>query len=124
MYTLVENIGYNTIRAYVCANDSVKKELIIGTELTQEPNGNELIDFIFEDNGPGFPDDIVRNGFSEGRTEWKDSSIKGTGIGMAYHAKILREHYGGDLIPEYRTDGQGNRIPGALLRVRLRVVQK
>lgn len=115
---IVQNVG----RAY--AEEKGKHKILsVHYENSVTSNGTPAIDFIFEDNGPGFPDDIIENGFIEGFSHWPNAKIQGTGTGMAYDTIIFRENYGGDIIPAKRLDAKGRPIPGARLIVRLPLVQ-
>jgi hypothetical protein len=89
------------------------KNAMIWATLTRE-GAKKWIDIFVDDDGQDPDDDIVEHGFQEGV-----SYLGGEGIGMAHHAKVLREHYNGDLTLEYRTDKHGVRIPGARVHIRL-----
>lgn len=85
-------------------------------------DGRKFKDIVFENDGDHFPDaDIVEHGFQDGVS--RHPHEQGTGTAMAYHKKILQDHYGGDITLEYRTDENGNRIPGARVRLRLPLAQ-
>lgn len=111
--TLAANIAQNAQRAGAT-------EVSVATVITKDKNGQQVVDFFFDNNGEDPPDEIVAHGFQQGKTKW-DHAV-GTGTGMAYHAQILRKHYSGDLSLQYRTDEQGNKIPGARVHLRLPLI--
>ncbi len=55
-----------------------------------EDGGEQFIDFSFEDNGPGFADDLLESLFEPYMT----TKARGTGLGLAIVKKIVEEHNG------------------------------
>lgn len=79
------------------------------------PSG--LISFLITDGVDPEPN-IVEHGFQYGVSHLGDE-----GIGMARHAQVIREHYGGHLTLEYRTNANGEKLPGARVHLRLLITQ-
>lgn len=85
---------HNLIKNSLEAGD--KKEtvsLTITTRTrTRHKEGNQFIELQLEDNGPGFPEDILEKIFDP----YVTTKTKGTGLGMSIVKKIIEEH-GGEL---------------------------
>lgn len=104
--SLLTNIKTNALKAYQLRatrqeyRRNEPKTLHVKIEIDQETQ--ELV-FIFEDQGPGFPEteinNIPRDGFRPGNSEW-EGVAKGTGIGMYIHQKMLQEHFNGSIKAE------------------------
>ena len=110
---LLPNIRTNTDKAYTdkgqLPSDKDRNPLYLKYELFTDDNGNEFVDMIFEDEGTGFPEEVLRDQFEGRVTKFK---VGGTGSGLKGDKKHLKP-YGGTLIAENRSEG------GARLRVRL-----
>jgi hypothetical protein len=82
-----------------------------------ERDGIVYGELIFRDeNGLGYPGEIVTEGFEHGNSYWGSDNVAGTGVGMNNHAQVLHNEYGGYIIPRvYREQEKvvdGVRIPG------------
>ncbi len=111
---LTDNIIQNTQKAYRAAGEMGKpidKPTLAISFQSEDPHH---IDILYDDNGTGFPPDIVEGGFKSGRTQW-EGGVKGTGTGMAFHADTLEKQYGGKLIPTNRIDANGTILGGRLI---------
>ncbi len=111
---LTDNIIQNTQKAYRAAGEMGKpidKPTLAISFQSEDPHH---IDILYDDNGTGFPQDIVEGGFKSGRTQW-EGGVQGTGTGMAFHADTLEKEYGGKLIPTNRIDANGTILGGRLI---------
>jgi nitrogen fixation/metabolism regulation signal transduction histidine kinase len=88
----IRQVLHNVIKnAFEAASDvpHESRRLTIATSLVHSDNG-EQIEMRFQDNGPGFPQDLLDRLFEPYVTTKK----KGTGIGLAIVKKIIEEHGG------------------------------
>ena len=108
---LLFNIAQNAYRSDAKAMEVWAEETKAGRKI--------WIDIFFDNDGADPDVDIVQNGFQRGVSHHEG----GEGIGMAHHAQVLREHYGGTLTLEYRTGQDGNRVNGARVRLRLPIAR-
>jgi len=81
--------------------------ITVATRLVQR-NGEDVVEIVVEDNGPGFQRDLIGQVFDP----YVTTKPRGTGLGLAIVRKIVEEH-GGHVEADNRTDG------GALVRVEL-----
>jgi nitrogen fixation/metabolism regulation signal transduction histidine kinase len=81
--------------------------ITVATRLVQR-NGEDVVEIVVEDNGPGFQRDLIGQAFDP----YVTTKPRGTGLGLAIVRKIVEEH-GGHVEADNRTDG------GALVRVEL-----
>jgi nitrogen fixation/metabolism regulation signal transduction histidine kinase len=81
--------------------------ITVATRLAQR-NGEEVVEIVVEDNGPGFQRDLIGQVFDP----YVTTKPRGTGLGLAIVRKIVEEH-GGHVEADNRTD------VGALVRVEL-----
>jgi nitrogen fixation/metabolism regulation signal transduction histidine kinase len=79
----------------------------VATERIEGPDGDSVI-LTVEDNGPGFPRELVGQAFDP----YVTSKTKGTGLGLAIVRKIVEEH-GGHVDAGNRSEG------GAFVRIEL-----
>jgi len=86
MRQLIHNLVKNALEAQ--QHKSVKI-INISTRIRSE-SGNDILDIIAEDKGPGFPLDIMDRLFEP----YVSSKPKGTGLGLAIVKKIVEEHSG------------------------------
>jgi len=81
--------------------------ITVATRLVQR-DGEDVVEIVVEDNGPGFQRDLIGQVFDP----YVTTKPRGTGLGLAIVRKIVEEH-GGHVEADNRTDG------GALVRVEL-----
>jgi nitrogen fixation/metabolism regulation signal transduction histidine kinase len=81
--------------------------ITVATRLVQR-NDEDVVEIVVEDNGPGFPRDLIGQAFDP----YVTTKPRGTGLGLAIVRKIVEEH-GGHAEADNRTDG------GARVRVEL-----
>ncbi len=105
--TIAQNIG----RYVVPSLGGQKPEVKVGGGVIETGEG-QFVEVVIEDNGPGYDESRIKDGFVVGGT-----GGKGEGTGMAFHRK-LTQSLGGDLYPAKRLDGQR----GARTVLRLKVV--
>lgn len=86
MRQLIHNLIKNALEAQ---NNKQAKVVNLSTRVRAEP-GNDVLDIIAEDEGPGFPLDIIDRLFEP----YVSSKPKGTGLGLAIVKKIVEEHSG------------------------------
>jgi len=86
MRQLVHNLLQNALEAQ---QGKFPKVVNLMTRITIEP-GNEVLEIVAEDEGPGFPVDIIDRLFEP----YVTSKAKGTGLGLAIVKKIVEEHNG------------------------------
>lgn len=111
--SLASNIMQNIAKAYKSAGALVWFPATTDLKIV-EKNGQKMLQVSIEDQGTGFPDEIVANGFQPSVTIWKNA--EGTGIGMYSQLRALRDHYRGDIIPENVFDESG-KVTGARLNI-------
>ena len=86
MRQLIHNLVKNALEAQ--QHKSVK--IVTLTTRVRSESGNDILDIIAEDKGPGFPLDIMDRLFEP----YVSSKPKGTGLGLAIVKKIVEEHSG------------------------------
>jgi signal transduction histidine kinase len=106
---LLANINQNAGKAWEAKRESGAKDPFRLNAKIGTSNGSAVV--VIEDNGPGFPQPTVDNGFQSGVTSWQGSTEKGTGAGMAGRVKAI-EQYGGSIVPSNITDAT-ERVVGA-----------
>jgi nitrogen fixation/metabolism regulation signal transduction histidine kinase len=104
MRQLLHNVLKNAIEALA---EGVGSELHISTECLRKADCR-YVELRIEDNGPGFPEDMIGHVFDP----YVTSKPKGTGLGLAIVKKIVEEH-GGMII------GENVEPHGALIIIRL-----
>jgi nitrogen fixation/metabolism regulation signal transduction histidine kinase len=83
---LLHNLFKNALEA---ARETDNAELQISSRWG-EGDGDRLIHLSFEDNGPGFADDLLESLFEP----YVTTKVRGTGLGLAIVKKIVEEHNG------------------------------
>ena len=101
---------HNLIKNSLEAGDKNQAISLTITTRTKNKKGNPLIELQLEDNGPGFPEDILAKIFDP----YVTTKAKGTGLGMAIVKKIVEEH-GGSLWLQ--------NTPGAQITIQLPIKQ-
>ena len=86
MRQLIHNLIKNALEAQ---HSKPAKVINLSTRVRAAP-GNEVLEIIAEDEGPGFPLDILDRLFEP----YVSSKPKGTGLGLAIVKKIVEEHSG------------------------------
>ena len=86
MRQLIHNLIKNSLEAQQSRQASI---VTLRTRVRAEP-GNDVLDIIAEDEGPGFPLDIMDRLFEP----YVSSKPKGTGLGLAIVKRIVEEHSG------------------------------
>lgn len=88
--TRIRQVLHNIIKNAFETNggDEVRK-LLISTRLGATDN-HSFVELVFEDNGPGFPAELLDRLFEP----YVTSKKKGTGLGLAIVKKIVEEHGG------------------------------
>lgn len=114
---LTDYVASNAVKAHA-SRTSVESDftdpLRVDVRFQDYSDGDvSYVDIVFEDNGTGFPDEILENGFGMNKTKWAGENVEGTGQGMATLEEQLPA--GGKFIAEKRPDGK----PGARLIARL-----
>ncbi len=97
---LLHNLVKNAQEAL---HDRADGELVVETRWAVE-GGEHFIDLCFEDNGGGFPPDIMDHLFEP----YVTTKARGTGLGLAIVKKIVEEHHG--QIQAFNTDDGHARI--------------
>lgn len=82
---------HNLIKNSLEAGDKNKPVSLTITTNTRTKDGHPFIELQLEDNGPGFPEDILGKIFDP----YVTTKTKGTGLGMSIVKKIVEEHGGG-----------------------------
>jgi nitrogen fixation/metabolism regulation signal transduction histidine kinase len=82
---VIHNLVQNALEAYEESSDHVDNCVRIVTQWTE---GSGWVRLLIQDNGPGFPDYILRRAFEPYVTTKK----KGTGLGLAVVKKIADDH--------------------------------
>jgi hypothetical protein len=110
--TLVENIISNTLKSQSAKSESGEANVANNFSLSANLSADgKNLEVRFADSGIGFNDGF--SVFKEGRTGWGNSSVKGTGVGMANHAFALEEKYRGALYPEKNLLDENGQVRGA-----------
>ncbi|MFK8083163.1 MAG: ATP-binding protein [Granulosicoccus sp.] len=86
MRQLTHNLIKNALEAQ---QGKLSKVVTLKTRMRNEP-GNDVLEIIAEDEGPGFPRDMIDRLFEP----YVSSKPKGTGLGLAIVKKIVEEHNG------------------------------
>jgi len=86
MRQLTHNLIKNALEAQ---QGKLPKVVYLKTRVRSEP-GNDVLEIIAEDEGPGFPVDMMDRLFEP----YVSSKPKGTGLGLAIVKKIVEEHNG------------------------------
>ncbi len=86
MRQLTHNLVKNSLEAQ---HGKLPKVVSLSTRLRSE-SGNDFLEIIAEDKGPGFPVDLMDRMFEP----YVSSKPKGTGLGLAIVKKIVEEHNG------------------------------
>ncbi len=81
-------------------------------------NNEEFFELMIDDDGPGLPESILKNGWGKEKSRWG-----GSGIGMANHARIIKEQFGGQLIPARVVDNEGYVYRGARVILQLPIIK-
>lgn len=106
----LRQVLHNLLRnAHDALRDSSRPRVTISSRLTGQ-SGSTYLEFAIEDNGPGFPDEIIGRLFEPYVTKKE----KGTGLGLAIVKKIIEEHSG--------SLGAENMDEGARIWIRLPLV--
>lgn len=88
--TRIRQVLHNIIKnAFETSDGSEERKLLIST-LRSEKGNQSFVEMVFEDNGPGFPAELLDRLFEPYVTTKK----KGTGLGLAIVKKIVEEHGG------------------------------
>jgi nitrogen fixation/metabolism regulation signal transduction histidine kinase len=103
---LLHNLLTNAVEALEGRPDS---EISIATHLATR-DGVDVAEVVVEDNGPGFPRELIGQVFDP----YVTTKARGTGLGLAIVRKIVEEH-GGGIEADNRPEG------GARVRVGLPV---
>ncbi len=86
----LRQVLHNVIKnAFEASTDGGQQKLSISTRLVTDRT-IESIEFVFEDNGPGFAAEVRERLFEP----YVTTKIKGTGLGLAIVKKIVEEHGG------------------------------
>lgn len=124
---LVENIAINS--ANICdARRIIDKRFTVIVRFLEEQG---MVEILCEDNGPGYPVEIIENGFmlasdkriggyrTESGRRSRSNRVISTGNGMELLTEDIRDkELGGDLIPKNKMDENGN-ILGAQTIIRV-----
>lgn len=88
--TRIRQVLHNIIKnAFETNSGEDDRKLLISTRLGEMDN-HSFVELVFEDNGPGFPAELLDRLFEPYVTTKK----KGTGLGLAIVKKIVEEHGG------------------------------
>ena len=87
--------------------------VLLQTRLTES---GRRVRLVVQDNGPGFPEAILKRAFEP----YVTTKSKGTGLGLAVVKKIMDEH-GGRIDIGHRMDG--DRILGARVSLSFKVAE-
>lgn len=101
---IIHNLLANAIEALEGTTDPVIR---IETRLAQK-GGTGVVEIMVEDNGPGFPTDVIGQVFDP----YVTTKSKGTGLGLAIVKKIVEEHGG-------KIEADNVRAGGARVRIEL-----
>ena len=86
----IRQVLHNLIRnAFEALGDKNEGHVRITTRLITE-HDCRLAEIVVEDNGPGFPRDVVEQAFEP----YVTTKMKGTGLGLAIVKKLVEEHSG------------------------------
>jgi signal transduction histidine kinase len=115
---LVRNIASNSLKSYHTLGDSRPKELNIA--IKKDENNFAII---LDDNGKGYDQDLIKDGFQKGRSSWElDGAVSdapektpgepptGSGIGMYEHTRLAEEEYKAKVKIENRTNDDGTTL--------------
>ncbi len=120
LFRLALNVAQNSIKAAkVKGEGEVDPDYLVRTRSESSEDGSVKI--IIEDNGPGYPTEIIRRGFESGQSSWSEKSLTGEGVGLAALASSVSETMGGRLYPENIKDESG-KVVGSRLILQLPVV--
>jgi nitrogen fixation/metabolism regulation signal transduction histidine kinase len=110
---VIHNLVQNALDA---VTDAPRGRVIVRTELARNEAGAvRAVRFVVADNGPGFPDSVLRRAFEPYVTTKPKG--KGTGLGLAVVKKIADEHGARvrltNLLGAQETDSEGPSVRGA-----------
>lgn len=116
---LVGNVVDNALKGFRAKGESESgANLVVRAKVVQE-NEVKWLRLEFEDNGAGFSETILTEGFGWRRSEWQ-GGVRGTGRAMFGLSRLI-EQYKGVIVPENVVDEAGN-ILGARVVVKVGVV--
>ncbi len=106
--TRIRQVLHNIIKnAFESVGGQDDRKLLISTRLGSTGNST-FVELLFEDNGPGFPAELLNRLFEPYVTTKK----KGTGLGLAIVKKIVEEH--GGVVRAENTPGNNEYSGGRL----------
>ncbi len=110
----IRQVLHNVIKNALESRKDTRREVTVtvSTRRCNKPSTSHQILLTIEDDGPGFPDDLLDKLFEP----YVTSKAKGSGLGLAIVKKIIEEHGGN--IHAYNKEG------GACLEIRLPFVKK
>ncbi len=105
--TRIRQVLHNIIKNAIEAMGDAKGSLTVKTQPVRKPD-NYYSGLVFEDNGPGFPAELLDRLFEP----YVTSKKKGTGLGLAIVKKIVEEH--GGVVHAENISAQGNITGGRI----------
>lgn len=94
---VIHNLIKNSVEA---TQDQQQKRIAVQSRVVSDLD-QDMVELIFEDNGPGFPEDALDQVFEP----YVTSKEKGTGLGLAIVKKIIEEHGGSIYAQNAETGG-------------------
>ena len=103
LFIILDTCIYNSIKA------GAKTIKLSATE------DEKYLYLVIDDNGPGFPEELLEGDFSQGSISVESQS---TGLGLFFANKLIQSHQEGDLtgsiqLSNNTEEGGGNKISGA-----------